>query len=57
MCVDVLKLGRKTKYKKGWWTQGMLDRMQQEEDELDKMEEEKEKEEKLQQEKEKEEKL
>ena len=57
VCVDVLALRRKTKYKKGWWTQGMLDRMQQEEDELDKMEEEKEKEEKLQQEKEKEEKL
>ena len=57
VCVDVLALRRKTKFKKGWWTQGMVDRMQQEEDELDKMEEEKEKEEKLQQEKEKEEKL
>ena len=57
VCVDVLALRRKTKFKKGWWTQGMVDRMQQEEDELDKMEEEKEKAEKLQQEKEKEEKL
>ena len=32
-CVDVLKQRRKTKYKKGW-TQGMLDRLQQEEDML-----------------------
>ena len=43
-CVDVLKQRRKTKYKKGW-TQGMLDRLQQEEDMLDKLEEEKENEE------------